>query len=118
MIDRFRVAYAASGTPTAVVMEHDDPIVDYTLFWTVCQTLDEGYYLTAIINSDLLYEQLKPLMPKGQFGARHVQKHLGGCRYRSSMVAMRRMWRCLMRVGGLPWVSSGSWGICGSGMRG
>ena len=71
-----RVAYAASGTPTAVVMEHDDPIVDYTLFWTVCQTLDEGYYLTAIINSDLLYEQLKPLMPKGQFGARHVQKHL------------------------------------------
>ena len=74
--DPIRVAYAASGTPTAVVLENDDPIVDYTLFWAVCQTLDEAHYLSAIINSDQLYEQLKPLMPKGQFGARHVQKHL------------------------------------------
>ena len=71
-----RIAYAGSGTPTATVIEHDQSIVDYTLFWLNCESFDEAHYLTAIINSNLLFEQLKPLMPKGQFGARHVQKHL------------------------------------------
>ena len=32
--------------------------------------------MLAIINSETLYEAAKPLMPKGQFGARHLQKHL------------------------------------------
>lgn len=32
--------------------------------------------MVAIINSNTLENQLTPLMPKGQFGARHVQKHL------------------------------------------
>ena len=32
--------------------------------------------MLAIINSEALYEGVQPLMPKGQFGARHVQKHL------------------------------------------
>ena len=71
-----RIAYAGSGKPTATIIDDDESIVDYTLFWLSCSTLDEAYYLTAIINSDQLYDQLKPLMPKGQFGARHVQKHL------------------------------------------
>ena len=71
-----RIVYNQSGAPTATVMKDIAAIVDYTLYWLTCRTLDEAYYLTAIINSDQLYEQLKPLMPKGQFGARHVQKHL------------------------------------------
>ena len=74
--DSIRIAYAGSGTPTATVVSSEQSIIDYTLFWLNSGSLDEGHYLTAIINSDLLYEQLKPLMPKGQFGARHVQKHL------------------------------------------
>ena len=36
----------------------------------------EANYLTAVINSEYLEDNLRPLMPKGQFGARHVQKHL------------------------------------------
>ena len=32
--------------------------------------------LAAIVNSDALYKAVQPLMPKGQFGARHLQKHL------------------------------------------
>ena len=71
-----RIAYAGSGTPTATVVRGDQSIVDYTLYWINCESFNEAHYLTAIINSDQLYEQLKPLMPKGQFGARHVQKHL------------------------------------------
>ena len=38
--------------------------------------MEEASYLLAIINSEALYEGVQPLMPKGQFGARHVQKHL------------------------------------------
>lgn len=36
----------------------------------------EAYFITTVINSEFLNQHLKPLMPKGQFGARHVQKHL------------------------------------------
>ena len=32
--------------------------------------------MLAIINSQVLYEAVKPLMSKGQFGARDVHKHL------------------------------------------
>ena len=71
-----RVVYSGSGTPTAAIIHNDNEIVDYTLFWTVCKDLQEAYYLLAIINSDTLYESAKPFMARGQFGARHLQKHL------------------------------------------
>ena len=51
-------------------------IIDYTLFWITCQGQQEAYYLLAIINSQTLYKAVAPLMSKGQFGARHLQKHL------------------------------------------
>lgn len=71
-----RIVYNQSGAPTASLMTDESSIVDYTLYWLTCQTEDEAHYLTAIINSGVLYEKLEPMMPKGQFGARHVQKHL------------------------------------------
>ena len=71
-----RVVYSGSGTPTAALIRDDNEIVDYTLFWTVCNDEEEAYYLLAIINSDTLYESAKPFMARGQFGARHLQKHL------------------------------------------
>ena len=71
-----RVVYNQSGAPTAAVLHNDGDIVDYTLFWIGCKDIYEANYLLAIINSNVLREALVPLMPKGQFGARHVQKHL------------------------------------------
>ena len=71
-----RVAYAGSGQPTAAIIHDAATIVDYTLFYVNCGTLQEAYYLLAIINSTTLYDAVMPLMPKGQFGARHLQKHL------------------------------------------
>ncbi len=71
-----RVVYTASGQPTAAIIEAHDTIVDYTLFWTLCRDNQEAHYVLAIINSRALYETAKPLMAKGQFGARHLQKHL------------------------------------------
>ena len=70
-----RVVYSGSGTPTAALLP-DEGLVDYTLYWTVCNDLREAHYLLAIINSDALYAAVTPLMAKGQFGARHLQKHL------------------------------------------
>ena len=46
------------------------------MFWIACEDLREASYILAIINSDALYELVKPLMPKGQFGAWHLHKHL------------------------------------------
>ena len=71
-----RVIYSGSGRPTAALLADDTAFVDYTLFTTFCRDTAEANYLLAIINSDALYARVAPLMPKGQFGARHVQKHL------------------------------------------
>ena len=38
--------------------------------------MQEANYLMAIINSDWLCKAVTPLMPKGQFGARDLHKHL------------------------------------------
>ncbi|MYB77823.1 MAG: N-6 DNA methylase [Chloroflexi bacterium] len=72
----YRVIYSSSGKPTAAIVRNPKVVIDYTLFWIPCQTLIEAYYLIAIINSDKLRDSIVPFMPKGQFGPRHVQKHL------------------------------------------
>ena len=71
-----RVVYSGYGTPTAGLIHDVDVIVDYKLFWIACKDTMEAHYLLAIINSDALYELVTPLMSKGQFGARDLQKHL------------------------------------------
>ena len=71
-----RIAYTKAGVPTAALLQDDKAILDHKLFWTTCQDIHEAHYLLAIINSDILYEMVTPLMPKGQFGARDLQKHL------------------------------------------
>ena len=71
-----RIVYNQSGVPTAAVLRDNDAIVDYKLFWVRCKDLSEAHYLIAIINSDVLFANVTPLMSKGQFGARDLEKHL------------------------------------------
>ena len=71
-----RVMYSEAGQPTAAIVIDDDTIVDTTCYWIPCKDMNEANYLLSIINSDTLYDAVQPLMPKGQFGARHVHKHL------------------------------------------
>ena len=71
-----RVVYTQSGTPTASIIHDSNHIIDYKLYWIACKDELEAYYLLAIINSDTLYESTKPFMPRGQFGARDLMKHL------------------------------------------
>ena len=71
-----RVVYGGWGVPTASLLDDVYSIVDYKLFWIACNTMEEANYLLGIVNSDVLYKMVEPLMPKGQFGARDLQKHL------------------------------------------
>ena len=71
-----RVVYSGYGTPTAALLQDDDAIVDYKLFWIRCKDAQEANYLLAIINSNALASAVAPLMSKGQFGARDLQKQL------------------------------------------
>ncbi|MCY4494743.1 MAG: hypothetical protein OXB92_12880, partial [Acidimicrobiaceae bacterium] len=71
-----RLLYGASGRPTATILCNSDALIDSSLFWIECRDEPEAHYLAAIINSDRLYHAVRPLMSKGQFGPRHLQKHL------------------------------------------
>ena len=71
-----RVVYVSAGVPTAALLHDDNAIVDYKLFWIVCEDEREANYLLAIINSQALYEAVEQFMSKGQFGARDLQKQL------------------------------------------
>ena len=71
-----RVVYTGWPADGGNLLSDDATIVDYKLFWIACKNEREAYYLLAIINSETLYEAVKPLMSKGQFGARDLQKHL------------------------------------------
>ncbi len=71
-----RVVYTTSGTPTATLLGDNEAIVDTALYWITCNSTQEAHYLLAIINSEALYQAVASLMPKGQFGARHLHKHL------------------------------------------
>ena len=71
-----RVVYSSAGVPTAAVLANDQGIVDYKLFWITCRNMREANYLLAVINSMALYSAASPLMSKGLWGARDLQKHL------------------------------------------
>ena len=71
-----RLAYTSSGQPTAAILYDDSDLVENLLFWVVCKDATEANYLLAIINSQALYDAVSGMMPKGQFGARHLHKHL------------------------------------------
>ena len=68
--------YVSAGRPTATLVQNDQAVIDYKLFWVVCKDIHEANYLLAIINSVALETAVNPLMSRGQFGARDLQKHL------------------------------------------
>ena len=71
-----RLIYTSSGEPTAAILHDDSNLVENVLFWVPCKDTSEAHYLLAIINSKALYDAVSDIMPKGQFGARHLHKHL------------------------------------------
>ena len=57
-------------------MTRDSILIDTTMYFIECREIDEARYLSAIVNSQSLYDKAQALMPKGQYGPRHVHKHI------------------------------------------
>ena len=74
--DAVRVAYTTSGQPTAALIGNSSAIVESTSYQTICQSIGEAHYILAIINSNELAKQAKPLCPTNWAKEiRHFHKH-------------------------------------------
>ena len=72
-----RVVYNQSGAPTAALLQGDETIVDYKLFWIACKDTQEANYLLAIINSDALALAVNKYTTANWAGnTRDLEKHL------------------------------------------
>ncbi len=58
------------------MLQDNEALIDHLLYWIACKSIGEANYLLTIINSNTLYGAVASLMPKGQFGARDLHKHL------------------------------------------
>ena len=86
---KYRVIYNTSGTYLAsAVVENkklhieingtkirlNGIIIDCTLYGYETNNEDEAYYLSAILNSGIIDEAIKPAQARGLFGPRHIHK--------------------------------------------
>ena len=73
--EKVRVAYTRSGRPTATIVRDNKAILDDNLFQTECASVNEARYVLAFVNSNQLATAAETFMPRGLYGARHLQKH-------------------------------------------
>ncbi len=72
-----RVVYTTSGQPTASLISDNYALVDTTLYWVTCESIDEAQYLLAVINSDVLASEVNRYTTANWAGnTRHLHKHL------------------------------------------
>lgn len=72
-----RVVYTKSGMYLAAAcVNNQRVIVDQALYWAAASTEDEARFLTAILNSDVLTQKVRPLQARGQHNPRHFAKYV------------------------------------------
>ncbi len=82
---KYKVVYLRSGTHLASSIVINEPIrvdsyilngviIESTLYWFETDNREEAYYLTAVFNSSILDNLIKPLQSKGEFGERDIHK--------------------------------------------
>ena len=86
---RFKVLYNTSGTYLVSCVVENKPITmkinsvkvkvngviaDWKTYWMETNNEDEAYYLSAIMNSPIIDELIKPMQSKGAFGQRDIVK--------------------------------------------
>ncbi|MEV4712843.1 N-6 DNA methylase [Micromonospora sp. NPDC049374] len=71
-----RLAYSASGMHVAAAIV-DDPaaVIEHKLYWAPIASWEEGLFLSAILNSTLLTELVRPMMSYGK-DERDIDKHV------------------------------------------
>jgi hypothetical protein len=74
-ISPVRIVYAASGTiPCALVVQDDRAVIEHANYWCPVGSVQEGNYLSAILNSEAARSKIATLQAQGQWGARHFDK--------------------------------------------
>ncbi len=74
-VAKLRVIYGKAGTnPAAAMLQDTTAIIDHMLYWAEVETLEEGRYLTAILNSETTRKKVEHWQAQGQWGARHFDK--------------------------------------------
>lgn len=72
---KIRVVYSTSGTYLASAVIDDQTLLcDTKTYWIPVSSLDEGHYLSAILNSDTLRDRFAHLQPMGKFGTRDFHR--------------------------------------------
>lgn len=72
-----RVVYTKSGNSIAAALLDDGTaIIDHKLYWAPVASIDEARYLTAVLNSAVLLDRVKPLQALGLFGGRDFDKNV------------------------------------------
>jgi len=70
-----RVVYSKSGTnPAAAIVRDNTAVIDHMLYWLRARSLEESYYLAAILNSEAARRRVAKKQAQGQWGARHFDK--------------------------------------------
>ncbi len=66
-----KVVYTTSGTRLcSVYIGAERDIIDTKLYWIAVASDDEGFYLSAVLNSDKIQNEVRGLQSKGLFGPR------------------------------------------------
>lgn len=74
---KLRVVYTTSGTRlAAAIIDDPNAIIDTSLYWCCVHSVEEAHYLTAILNSQTVLNQVVEYQPVGAFGPRHFHKHV------------------------------------------
>jgi hypothetical protein len=74
---RHRVVYGASGTYlAAAIVEDSSAVIEHKLYWAPVASLDEGRYLTAILNSNTLTMAVRPMQARGEHNPRDFDKYV------------------------------------------
>jgi hypothetical protein len=73
--DNLRIIYTKAGTRvSSVVVKKPDILFDHKLYWSNIKSIDEGRYLSAILNSEVTRNAIQNLQSRGQWGARDFDK--------------------------------------------
>ena len=73
---QFLVLNGAGGgvvcSAVLAVENGSDIVIDQTLYWKAVGSREEAYYRVGLMNSDAITEAIRPLVPEGELGPRHL----------------------------------------------
>lgn len=74
--DQYLVLNGAGGGVACAaclsLADHDDIVIDQTLYWTLVPTEREAWYRVGLMNTDVLTMAISQFNPEGELGPRHL----------------------------------------------